>query len=50
MHFLAKEKDAKIEEVKKELFASMGSVISHEPELRKNKAIKILEIGVGTGE
>lgn len=49
MHQLTKEKDAKVEEVKKDLFTSLGSIVSHDPELRKDNAIKILEIGVGTG-
>lgn len=49
MYQLTKEKDAKVEEVKKDLFASLGSITSHDPELRKENAIKILEIGVGTG-
>ncbi|KAG7175849.1 Methyltransferase-like protein 7A-like 1 [Homarus americanus] len=49
MSRLTKEKDAKLEEVKKDLFASLGAIVSHDPQLRKNKAIKILEVGVGTG-
>lgn len=49
MYQFTKEKDAKIEEVKKDLFSSLASVVSHDPELRKDKRIKILEIGVGTG-
>merc|ERR1712002_112740 len=35
--------------MKKDLFASLGSVVSHDPELQKVGAIKILEIGVGNG-
>ncbi|KAG0726208.1 Methyltransferase-like protein 7A [Chionoecetes opilio] len=42
-------KDAKTEEMKKDIFSTINTVTSHDPELRKQKAIKILEIGVGTG-
>lgn len=49
LHQVTKKPSAKLEEVKKDIFASLGSIVSHDPELRKNKAIKILEIGVGTG-
>lgn len=41
--------DAKMEEMKKDVFATLGSVVSHDPELRKTGGLKILEIGVGTG-
>lgn len=50
MHMFTKEKDAKIEEMKKDLFASMKDVVSQDPELRKQNSIRILEIGVGTGQ
>lgn len=50
MHQFTKNKSIKLEEVKKDLFASLGSIVSHDPELRKNNAIKILEVGVGTGK
>ncbi|XP_042210891.1 uncharacterized protein LOC121858506 [Homarus americanus] len=36
-------------EESKDHFASLSSIVSHDPELRKKKAIRILEIGVGTG-
>ncbi|KAK4304457.1 hypothetical protein Pmani_023580 [Petrolisthes manimaculis] len=49
MHLLNKDKNPKIEELKSELFSSLSSVTSHDPELRKNNSIRILEIGVGTG-
>lgn len=49
MHFCSKDIFLPLEEVKKELFASMASIVSHDPELQKKKAIRILEIGVGTG-
>lgn len=41
--------DVKREKMKKDLFACMRSVKSCDPELRKVGAIKVLEIGVGTG-
>ncbi|XP_064095563.1 thiol S-methyltransferase TMT1A-like [Macrobrachium nipponense] len=44
-----KKVDAKIEEMKKDVFATLGFVVSHDPELRKTGGLKILEIGVGTG-
>ncbi|XP_063606092.1 thiol S-methyltransferase TMT1A-like [Penaeus indicus] len=49
MYMFTKEKDAKIEELKKDLFASMKDIVSQDPELRKQNSIRILEIGVGTG-
>ncbi|XP_064087812.1 thiol S-methyltransferase TMT1A-like [Macrobrachium nipponense] len=49
MHLLTKEKNVKSEEVKKDLFRSLSTVVSHDPQLRKESKIKILEIGVGTG-
>ncbi|XP_042871284.1 methyltransferase-like protein 7A [Penaeus japonicus] len=49
MHFCTKDEFPKLEEVKKDHFASMKNHVSHDPELRKKNAIKILEIGVGTG-
>lgn len=49
MHLFTKERDAKVEEIKKDLFSSLSSITSHDPELRKKNAIRILEIGVGTG-
>ena len=47
---MTKEKQAKSEEVKKDLFRSLSTLSSHDPQLRKESKIKILEIGVGTGE
>ncbi|XP_068248935.1 thiol S-methyltransferase TMT1A-like [Palaemon carinicauda] len=44
-----KKVDAKMEEMKKDVFASLNSVVSHDPALRKTGGLKILEIGVGTG-
>lgn len=49
MHFCTKDEFPKLEEVKKDHFASLKDHVSHDPELRKKKVIKILEIGVGTG-
>ncbi|KAK3895893.1 hypothetical protein Pcinc_000501 [Petrolisthes cinctipes] len=49
MHLLNKDKNPKVEEMKSDLFSSLSSVTSHDPELRKKNAIRILEIGVGTG-
>uniref|UniRef100_A0A0P4WD28 Methyltransferase type 11 domain-containing protein n=2 Tax=Scylla olivacea TaxID=85551 RepID=A0A0P4WD28_SCYOL len=49
MHYINKATDPKIEELKKDFFSSLNSITSHDPELRKKKGIKILEIGVGTG-
>ena len=49
MHFCTKDEFPEIEEVKKEHFASMSSIVSNDPELIKKKSIRILEIGVGTG-
>ncbi|XP_066947013.1 thiol S-methyltransferase TMT1A-like [Macrobrachium rosenbergii] len=46
---MSKHVDAKRELMKKDLFASLHSVQSYDPELRKANAIKLLEIGVGTG-
>lgn len=39
----------KLEEVKKQLFVGLGRERSHDPLLRERGAIRILEIGVGTG-
>ncbi|XP_071521690.1 thiol S-methyltransferase TMT1A-like [Panulirus ornatus] len=39
----------KLEKWKEDLFAGLESIVSHDPNLRKKKAIKVLEIGVGTG-
>ncbi|XP_047482867.1 thiol S-methyltransferase METTL7B-like [Penaeus chinensis] len=39
----------KLEEVKKQLFVGLGREVSHDPLLREKGAIRILEIGVGTG-
>lgn len=36
-------------EVKKDVFGTLDSLVSHDPELRKQNAIRILEIGVGSG-
>ncbi|XP_045116454.1 methyltransferase-like protein 7A isoform X2 [Portunus trituberculatus] len=49
MHFCTKDVFPELEEVKKEHFASMSSIVSHDPALLDKKAIRILEIGVGTG-
>ncbi|KAK4303936.1 hypothetical protein Pmani_024090 [Petrolisthes manimaculis] len=49
MHLCTKDEFEPLEEVKRDHFASMSSIISQDPELRKKNAIKILEIGVGTG-
>ncbi|KAG0706842.1 Methyltransferase-like protein 7A [Chionoecetes opilio] len=50
MYFINKNtKNPKIEELKRDFFSSLGSVASHDPVLRKQNGIKILEIGVGTG-
>ncbi|XP_068248931.1 thiol S-methyltransferase TMT1A-like [Palaemon carinicauda] len=46
---MSKHVDAKREIMKNDLFASMQTHQSHDPELRKINAIKVLEIGVGTG-
>ncbi|XP_069156276.1 thiol S-methyltransferase TMT1A-like isoform X2 [Procambarus clarkii] len=50
MHMCTKDVFVQLEEVKKDHFASLSFVVSHDPELRKQNAIKILEIGVGTGD
>lgn len=50
MNQISKDSDPKIEELKKDLFSSLGSITSHDPQLRKANGIKILEIGVGTGK
>lgn len=49
MNMMTKTKSKKIEEMKSDHFKSLSSVVSQNPELRKENAIKILEIGVGTG-
>nr|XP_045589138.1 thiol S-methyltransferase METTL7B-like isoform X2 [Procambarus clarkii] len=49
MNSLTQHSDAKVEEMKKDVFSKLSTVVSHDPELRKHNAIKILEIGVGTG-
>lgn len=49
MNFMTKNKSKKIEEMKKDHFSSLSSIVSQDPTLRKENAIKILEIGVGTG-
>lgn len=49
MFFMSKDKSKKIEEMKGDHFSSLSTIVSHDPELRKENAIKILEIGVGTG-
>lgn len=49
MEFMTKSLDAKTAEMKKDVFATLGSTVSHDPALRKIGALKILEIGVGTG-
>ncbi|XP_069177228.1 thiol S-methyltransferase TMT1A-like isoform X2 [Procambarus clarkii] len=50
MNSLTQDSDAKVEEMKKDVFSKLSTVVSHDPELRKHNAIKILEIGVGTAE
>ncbi|XP_068249230.1 thiol S-methyltransferase TMT1A-like [Palaemon carinicauda] len=40
----------KYEKFRMELVAPLKSLVSHDPELRKEKSIKILEIGVGCGD
>ncbi|XP_068248934.1 thiol S-methyltransferase TMT1A-like isoform X2 [Palaemon carinicauda] len=45
-----KDVDVKMQELKKDVFAGLSSCESHDPELRKSGGLKILEIGVGTGE
>ncbi|XP_066946834.1 thiol S-methyltransferase TMT1A-like [Macrobrachium rosenbergii] len=42
-------KDPKYEEYRKHLVAPLKDLESHDPELRKEKSIRILEIGVGCG-
>lgn len=49
MHICTKDEFVQLEEVKKDHFKSLSTVISNEPELRKKNAIRILEIGPGTG-
>lgn len=49
MHLCTKDEFVQLEEVKKDHFASLSTIVSHDPQLRKQKVIKILEIGVGTG-
>lgn len=49
MYYINKQKNEKLIEVKKDFFSNLGSITSHDPELRKRNALKILEIGVGTG-
>nr|XP_045611247.1 methyltransferase-like protein 7A [Procambarus clarkii] len=46
---VSQDMDVRIETMKKDVFSTLGTVVSHDPELRKHNAIKILEIGVGTG-
>ncbi|KAK8394121.1 hypothetical protein O3P69_006365 [Scylla paramamosain] len=49
MDYFSRGSNAKVEEMKKDVFSTLSSCTSHDPELRKKKALKILEIGVGTG-
>nr|XP_053626495.1 putative methyltransferase-like protein 7A [Cherax quadricarinatus] len=49
MNYFSQGVDTKVLEMKKDVFATLGSEVSHDPQLRKENAIKILEIGVGTG-
>ena len=49
MVFFSKHSDPKCVELKKDFFSSLSSITSHDPKLRKDKKIKILEVGVGTG-
>lgn len=49
MQMMTNQKTIKSDELKSEIFASIDSVVSNDPALRKVNAIKILEIGVGTG-
>ena len=46
---MVKQKDDKYEEFKKLLFEPMASLESHDPKLKEQKALKILEVGVGSG-
>lgn len=49
MNYLENKSGKMTREIKKDIFSQLDTLISHEPELRKENAIKILEIGVGTG-
>ncbi|KAG7160119.1 methyltransferase-like protein 7A isoform X2 [Homarus americanus] len=49
MNYYTTQPNPDMDKLKKDLFSPLGSLVSHDPELRKNNAIKILEIGVGTG-
>ncbi|XP_050696019.1 putative methyltransferase-like protein 7A [Eriocheir sinensis] len=49
MNMISSGTDPKSEELKKSFFSSLSSVTSHDPKLRKENKIKILEVGVGTG-
>ncbi|XP_069181888.1 thiol S-methyltransferase TMT1B-like [Procambarus clarkii] len=49
MNYFTQHSHAKVEEMKKDVFSKLSTVVSHDPELRKHNAIKILEIAVGTG-
>lgn len=50
MNVISAGSNPKSEELKKDFFSSLTSVTSHDPKLRKENKIKILEIGVGTGK
>lgn len=47
---MTKGMDAKMTEIRRDLLAPIGSLTSHDPQLRKEGAVKVLEIGVGTGK
>lgn len=49
VNWFNKDVDVKMQELKKDIFAELGSSVSHFPDLRKSGGLKILEIGVGTG-
>lgn len=49
VNYFSKSSMAKMDEVKKDVFSTLHTATSHDPELRKKKAIKLLEIGVGSG-
>lgn len=49
MHWFTKSMSHLSKELKGDLFKPLHSHASHDPELRKNKEIRVLEIGVGTG-
>lgn len=46
---MTKVKSERYEAIKKDLFSSLVNIESKDPQLKKENAIKILEVGVGTG-